>query len=216
MFHDRLRLIFSLQHRRLGVQRGYNKFLSFLSTYYVNRNSQSLHADKWKMEIELMGLRVAAARLSTWMCWWRTRWWSSSRGRWSSPSVASATQWYRFSSYTASATMRPTTCWMTPSSSKALKTTPTGPPSCKCTSTASLGVGGLSHSPADAPEWGPGGRTQKAGDPLSPLRWNQRLGLKVREGGPGEKLLMSESHRQRSLTHSGSCSTDDCTGSSSL
>ncbi|KAM7225673.1 hypothetical protein CapIbe_023650 [Capra ibex] len=38
----------------------------------------------------------------------------------------------------ASATMRPTMCWMTPSSSKALKTTPTSPPSCKCTSTVSL------------------------------------------------------------------------------
>ena len=66
------------------------------------------------------------------------RWWSSSRGHRSSPSVASATWWCRFSNSTASATTWPTMCWTTPSSSKAWKTTPTSLSSCKCTSTARL------------------------------------------------------------------------------
>ena len=35
------------------------------------------------------------------------------------------------------ATTQPTTCWKSPSSGEALKTTPTGPPSCRCTSTVS-------------------------------------------------------------------------------
>ena len=35
------------------------------------------------------------------------------------------------------ATTQPTMCWMSPSSFEALKTTPTGPPSRRCTSTAS-------------------------------------------------------------------------------
>ena len=68
--------------------------------------------------------------------------------------------------------------------------------------------GGLWHSPADAPDRGPDGRTEKAGHPLRPLRWKTRL--KVREGGPGEEPLMSESHLQRSLTHSAPHSSADC------
>ena len=39
---------------------------------------------------------------------------------------------------------------------------------------------------------------------------DERPGPKVREGGPGEESLMSESHLQRSLTHFGSHSSDDC------
>lgn len=67
------------------------------------------------------------------------------------------------------ATTQPTTCCMTPSSGEALKTTPTGLPSRRYTSTGEF-VGALTFSGRCTRSRGPGGRTEKAGRPLCPLR----------------------------------------------